>query len=246
MSNSAEYYRLVEEGRRRGRNWWQQSACLFSQGMETRGAETTLLLPTTIRRFVRVMEGATDMPVACTPRVTDGSRLVDDRLSTKVPEERCTPGGFETTGLRPIDDVVRDAVLQWCFLLSRSVYFFSLLPVCFCRGGVGGMRCGCGVDRVIHALCWKRYFELCYPRRAYLFLLGVFWVWLSPFSPICLLIRSNAPPLRIAVLPWRWIEQMPGDLQAEPIEVCLNCCRMTMGGEQTGEERAVAATRAVL
>ncbi|RNC39931.1 hypothetical protein TcCL_NonESM10657 [Trypanosoma cruzi] len=108
------------------------------------------------------------------------------------------------------------------------------------------MRCGCGVDRVIHALCWRRYFELCYPRRVYLFLLGVLCVWLSPFSPICLLIRSNAPPLRIAVFPWRWIEQMPRDLQAEPIEVCLTCCcRMTTGGEQTGEERAVAATRAV-
>ncbi|PWU87609.1 hypothetical protein C4B63_27g328 [Trypanosoma cruzi] len=39
---------------------------------------------------------------------------------------------------------------------------------------------------------------------------------------------------------------MPGDLQAEPIEVCLTCCcRMKMGGEQAGEERAVAATRAV-
>ncbi|RNC51128.1 hypothetical protein TcCL_ESM11788, partial [Trypanosoma cruzi] len=152
-----------------GRNWWQQSACLFSQWMETRGAETTLLLPTTIRRFVRVMEGARDVLLACTLRVTDGSRLVDDRLSTKMPEERCTPGVFETTGLRPIDDVVSDAVLRAGVFCSRSVFMSGLLPVCFCRGGVDGMRCGCGVDRVIHALCWKHYFESCYPRRVYLF-----------------------------------------------------------------------------
>ncbi|RNC52534.1 hypothetical protein TcCL_ESM10222, partial [Trypanosoma cruzi] len=71
---------------------------------------------------VRVMEGARDVLLACTLRVTDGSRLVDDRLSTKMPEERCTPGVFETTGLRPIDDVVSDAVLQWCFLLSKRFY----------------------------------------------------------------------------------------------------------------------------
>ncbi|PWU92253.1 hypothetical protein C4B63_39g141 [Trypanosoma cruzi] len=109
---------------RRGRNWWQQSACLFFQGMETRGAETTSLPPTTIQRSVRAMEGATDMPVACTPRVTEGLRLVDDRFSTKMPEERCTPGVFETTGLRPIDDVGSDAVLQWRF-------FFCLLATLF-------------------------------------------------------------------------------------------------------------------
>ncbi|RNC43342.1 hypothetical protein TcCL_NonESM06969 [Trypanosoma cruzi] len=96
--------------------------------METRGAETTLLLPTTIRRFVRVMEGATDMPVACTLSVTDGSRLADGRLSTKVPGERCAPGGSETACLRPIEDVERDAMLQWRFLLSRSVFMSS--PFC--------------------------------------------------------------------------------------------------------------------
>ncbi|RNC40486.1 hypothetical protein TcCL_NonESM10029 [Trypanosoma cruzi] len=120
--------------------------------METRGAETTSLLPTTIRRFVRVMEGATDMPVACTLRVTDGSLLVDGRPSTKVPEERCTLGVFETTGLRPIDDVVRDAVLQWRFCSLEAFLSQAFLPVCFCRGGVDGICCGCGVDGVIHAL----------------------------------------------------------------------------------------------
>ncbi|RNC41567.1 hypothetical protein TcCL_NonESM08863 [Trypanosoma cruzi] len=120
--------------------------------METRGAETASLLPTTIRRFVRAMEGATDMPVACTLRVTDGSRLVDGRFSTIMPEERCTLGGSETTGLRPVDDVVRDA-LQWRFCSLEAFLCQAFLPICFCRGGVGGMWCGCGVDRVIHALC---------------------------------------------------------------------------------------------
>ncbi|RNC39498.1 hypothetical protein TcCL_NonESM11139 [Trypanosoma cruzi] len=143
--------------------------------METRGAETTLLLPTTIRRFVRVMEGATDMPVACTLRVTDGSRLVDDRLSTKVPGERCTPGGFETTGLRPIDDVVRDAVLQWRFLLSRSVFIsfpscqfvFAVEELVACGAGVASTESSTlcvgsvTLSRVIHAVCTFSCWESC-------------------------------------------------------------------------------------
>ncbi|PWU95457.1 hypothetical protein C4B63_22g124 [Trypanosoma cruzi] len=106
MSNFAEYYGLVEEERGDGGGIGGSSRRVSPlREMETRGAETTLLLPTTIRRFVRAMEGATDMPVACTLRVTDGPRLVDERLSTIMPGERCTSGGSETTGLRPIDDV---------------------------------------------------------------------------------------------------------------------------------------------
>ncbi|RNC38516.1 hypothetical protein TcCL_NonESM12227 [Trypanosoma cruzi] len=147
MSNSAEYYGLVKEESGDGGGIGGSSRRVsFSREMETRGAETTLLLPTTIRRFVRAMEGATDMPVACTLRVTDGSRLLDDRFSTKMPEERCTLGVFETTGLRPVDDVVRDAVLPWRFFLC------VFLQLCSCRGGVDGMCCGCGVGGVIHTL----------------------------------------------------------------------------------------------
>ncbi|KAF8301147.1 hypothetical protein TcYC6_0054680 [Trypanosoma cruzi] len=166
MSNSAEYLGLVEGGEmRRGRNWWQQSACLFSQWMETRGAETTLLLPTTIIRFVRVMEGARDVLLACTLRVTDGSRLVDDRLSTKMPEERCTPGVFETTCLRPIDDVVSAAVLQWCFLLSKRLcpafcqFVFAVEELMACGAGVASTESSTlcvgniTLSRVIHAVC---------------------------------------------------------------------------------------------
>ncbi|KAF8286645.1 hypothetical protein TcBrA4_0024300 [Trypanosoma cruzi] len=125
MSNSAEYYGLVEEERGDGGGIGGSSRRVsFSREMETRGAETTSLPLTTIQRLVRAMEGATDMPVACTPRVTEGLRLVDDRFSTKMPGERCTPGVFETTGLRPIDGVGSDAVLQWRF-------FFCLLATLF-------------------------------------------------------------------------------------------------------------------
>ncbi|RNF10783.1 mucin TcMUCII [Trypanosoma cruzi] len=132
MSNFAEYYGLVEEERGDGGGTGGSSRCVSPlREMETRGAETTSLLPTTIRRFVRAMEGATDMPVACTLRVTDGPRLVDERLSTIMPGERCTSGGSETTGLRPIDDVGSDAVLQWRFLLSRSVFMSGLFASLF-------------------------------------------------------------------------------------------------------------------
>ncbi|PWV09728.1 hypothetical protein C3747_76g71 [Trypanosoma cruzi] len=138
VSNSAEYYGLVEEERGDGGGIGGSSRRVsFSREMETRGAETASLLPTTIRRFVRAMEGATDMPVACTLRVTDGSRLVDDRFSTKMPEERCTLGGSETTGLRPIDDVVRDAVLPWRFYFVSSCNFVPAVEEL--------MACGAGV-----------------------------------------------------------------------------------------------------
>ncbi|EKF27537.1 hypothetical protein MOQ_008737, partial [Trypanosoma cruzi marinkellei] len=122
MSNSAGYYGLVEEER--------------GAGEELVAAVGMSLLPGRWRRmepkphhscqrqfdaFVRVMEGVAEMPVACTLRVADGSRLVDDRFPTKILEERCTLGGFETRCLAPIDGVVRDAVLQWQFsaLLRR-------------------------------------------------------------------------------------------------------------------------------
>ncbi|RNF13767.1 hypothetical protein TcG_08247 [Trypanosoma cruzi] len=84
------------------------------------------------------------MLVACTLCVTDGSWLVDGRPSTKVPGERCAPGGSETTGLRPIEDVVMDAVLQWRFLLSRSVLMSS--PFCQFVFAVEELpACGAGV-----------------------------------------------------------------------------------------------------
>ncbi|PWU95464.1 hypothetical protein C4B63_22g140 [Trypanosoma cruzi] len=153
MSNFAEYYGLVEEERGDGGGTGCSSRCVSPlREMETRGAETTSLLPTTIRRFVRAMEGATDMPVACTLRVTDGPRLVDERLSTIMPGERCTSGGSETTGLRPIDDVGAMRCCSGVFCSPEAFLCPAFLPVCFCRGGVGGMRCGCGVGGVIHAL----------------------------------------------------------------------------------------------
>ncbi|PWU93929.1 hypothetical protein C3747_285g3 [Trypanosoma cruzi] len=152
MSNFAEYYGLLEEEGGDGGGTGDSSPRVSSpREMEMHGTEITPLLPTTIIRFVKVMEGATDMLVSCNLRVTDGSQLVVDRFLTKMPEEWCTPGVFETTGLRPIDDVVRDAALQWRFCSLEAFLCQAFLPVCFCRGGVDGMWCGCGVDRVIHA-----------------------------------------------------------------------------------------------
>ncbi|EKF32605.1 hypothetical protein MOQ_003540, partial [Trypanosoma cruzi marinkellei] len=78
--------------------------------------------------FVRVMEGVAEMPVARTPRVADGPRLVVDRFPAKILEERCTLGGSETRCLAPIDGVVRDAVLQWQF--SALLRRFYVLPFC--------------------------------------------------------------------------------------------------------------------
>ncbi|RNC42060.1 hypothetical protein TcCL_NonESM08333 [Trypanosoma cruzi] len=130
MSNFTEFYGLVEEdGGGEGRTGGSSRRVSSPREMETRGAETTSLLPTTIRRFVRAMEGTTDMPVACILRVTDGSRLVDGRLSTIMPEEWCTPGVFEKTGLRPIEDVEGCAAVA--FLLSRSIFMSGLLASLF-------------------------------------------------------------------------------------------------------------------
>ncbi|EKG06186.1 hypothetical protein TCSYLVIO_002724 [Trypanosoma cruzi] len=247
MSNFAEYYGLVEEERGDGGGTGGSSPRVSSpREMETRVTEITPLLPTTIIRFVKVMEGATDMLVSCNLRVTDGSQLVVDRFLTKMPEERYTPGGSETKYLGQIEDVVRDAVLQWRFFAFSKRFY--VLPSCqFFYAVEELMAYGAGVTSTESSTLRFRSFSLSRVSHAVFpflveRLVGVF----EPFSPICLLKRPNAPPLRIAGFPWRWIEQMQRDLQAEQTEVYLTCgYRVTMGGEQTGEERAVAATRAV-
>ncbi|EKF32604.1 hypothetical protein MOQ_003541, partial [Trypanosoma cruzi marinkellei] len=224
MSNFAEYYGLVEEEGEDGSGTGGSSRRVSSpREVETHETETTSLLPTTIIRFVKVMEGATDMLVSCNLRVADGLQLVVDRFLTKMPEERYTPGGSETTYLGQIEDVVKDAVLQWRFFaLSER---FSVLPSCHFFSAVEElMAYGAGVASTESSTLRFRNFSLSRVSHAVFpflveRLVGVF----EPFSPICLLKRPNAPPLHIAGFPWRWVEQMQRDLQAEQTEVYLTC-----------------------
>ncbi|PWV06157.1 hypothetical protein C3747_119g98 [Trypanosoma cruzi] len=229
MSNFAEYYGLLEEEGGDGGGTGGSSPRVSSpREMEMHGTEITPLLPTTIIRFVKVMEGATDMLVSCNLRVTDGSQLVVDRFLTKMPEERYMPGGSETKYLGQIEDVVRDAVLQWRFFAFSKRFY--VLPSCqFFFAVEDLMAYGAGVTSTESSTLRFRNFSLSRVSHAVFPLLverlvGVF----EPFSPICLLKRPNAPPLHIAGFPWRWIEQMQRDLQAEQTEV--NSLAATVSG----------------
>ncbi|RNF27209.1 uncharacterized protein Tco025E_00583 [Trypanosoma conorhini] len=185
------------------------------------------------------------MLVSCTLYVADGSRLVVDRFLTKMPDERYTIGESETTYLKQIEHILEAAVSHWRFFaLSKRFCTFSSSQVVSaaeelitCASGTAStesstLRFGkFSLTRVSHAV-----FPFLIER-----LVGVF----QPFSPVCFLKRPNAPPLHIAGFPWRWIEQLQAEPQAEQIEVYLTCgYQITMRGEKS-EEQAVQATRAM-
>ncbi|KEG08832.1 hypothetical protein DQ04_06361020 [Trypanosoma grayi] len=181
------------------------------------------LVPATRLRFVKVIEGLTEVLVSCVLRVTDGSRVVVDRFLTKVPEERYTIGESETIYLTQIDEVVRDAVLQWQFFVMSKR--FSSLP---CHQVVPAvtelLRYGsCVTSTESSTLRFKNFSLERVAEAVFPFLVERLTGIFEPFSPVCFECRPGTGPSHLAGFPWRWVEKLQGDPQVEHVEFYLTC-----------------------
>ncbi|KAH9598400.1 hypothetical protein LSM04_005954 [Trypanosoma melophagium] len=244
VSNFVEYYGLLKgEGESGG-------TCSSENGGLR---DVSSLLPTTMLRFVKVIEGVTDVLVSCTLRVSGESQLVVERFLTKVPEERYTTGESETTYLKQIDDVVQDSVSQWRFFaLSKRFSSLSLPQVLPAVNEL--MRNGaCVRSNESSTLRFKKFSLDRVSPVVFPFLIerivGVFEL----FSPVCFECRGENPPMHITGFPWQWIEQLQGDPLAEQVEVYITCgYQVTLDDDDDGSndedslEKNIAKTTHVL